>query len=217
MGLSDVYESVQASLIHRIPLPTLDQVISELLSKETRLGLISTSHVDTALATPGSRGRGPFGGSRGFSTSGPGHYHSDCPKNSTRRDTHPQSTTATTGVSSTASAFPNLIDVNDLFALVQQIMSVSNNPSTALSASSGISPWIYGRLFSSSAPPYLIDPSIELFPKDVDVPADLLDDSLHAAPPTIIYLVESPSTDSVPPIAPPICRSTRVREIPSHF
>ncbi|GFY80534.1 hypothetical protein Acr_01g0003430 [Actinidia rufa] len=40
--------------------------ISELLSEETRLGLVSTSHVDTALATPGSRSRGSSGGSRGF-------------------------------------------------------------------------------------------------------------------------------------------------------
>ncbi|GFZ05366.1 hypothetical protein Acr_17g0009380 [Actinidia rufa] len=70
MGLSDIYEPVRASLLHRIPLPTLEQAISELLSKETRLGLVSTSHVDTALATPGSRGRGSSSGSRGFSAFG---------------------------------------------------------------------------------------------------------------------------------------------------
>ncbi|GFY89195.1 hypothetical protein Acr_06g0011350 [Actinidia rufa] len=71
MGLSDIYEPVRASLLHRIPLPTLEQAISELLSEETRLGLVSTSHVATALATPGSRGRGSSGGSRSFSASGP--------------------------------------------------------------------------------------------------------------------------------------------------
>ncbi|GFZ05934.1 hypothetical protein Acr_18g0001040 [Actinidia rufa] len=176
MGLSDIYEPVRTSLLHRIPLPTLEQAISELLSEETRLGLVSTSHVDTALATPGSRGRGSSGRSRGFSASGsqssggsasrpnectfchatdhrlltcpirvcktcrqrgPGHYRSDCPNNPTRRDTRPQSTTVTVGVSSTASASPTLIDVSDLPALVQQIMSASGNPSTALSASTG--------------------------------------------------------------------------------
>ena len=181
MGLSDIYEPVRASLLHRIPLPTLEQAISELLSEETRLGLISSSHVDTALAAPVSKGRGSFGGSRGFSTSGtqssgsasrhnectfchatdhrlltcpvrfcqycrkkgPGHYKSDCPNNPTRRYTRPQSTAATVEVSSSASTPPTLIDVSDLPALVQQILSASGNPSTALSASSGISPWYF--------------------------------------------------------------------------
>ncbi|GFY81173.1 nucleoside diphosphate kinase [Actinidia rufa] len=68
---------------------------------------------------------------------GPGHYRSDCPNNSIRRDTRPQSTAATAGVSSTASASPTLIDISDLPALVQQIMSASGNPSTALSVSTG--------------------------------------------------------------------------------
>ncbi|GFS40568.1 hypothetical protein Acr_00g0069360 [Actinidia rufa] len=177
MGLSDIYEPVRASLLHRIPLPTLEQAISELLSEETRLGLVSTSHVATAFATSGSRGRGSSGGSRSFSASGsqssggsasrpnectfchatdhrlltcpirvcktcrqrgPDHYRSDCPNNPTRRDTRPQSTAATAGVSSTTSASPTLIDVSDLPALVQQILSASGNPSTALSASTGV-------------------------------------------------------------------------------
>ncbi|GFY86213.1 hypothetical protein Acr_04g0009510 [Actinidia rufa] len=138
MGLSDIYEPVRASLLHRIPLPTLEQAISELLSEETRLGLVSTSHVATALATPGSRGRGSSGGSRSFfSLWSSILWWSDCPNNSTRRDTRPQSTAATAGVSSTASASFTLIDISDLPALVQQIMSASGNPSTALSASTG--------------------------------------------------------------------------------
>ncbi|GFZ03607.1 hypothetical protein Acr_16g0002310 [Actinidia rufa] len=177
MGLSDIYEPVRASLLHRNPLPTLEQAISELLSEETRLGLVSTSHVATALATPGSRGRGSSSGSRSFSASsspssggsasrpnectfchatdhrlltcpirvcknchrrGPGHYRSDCPNNPTRRDTRPQSTACHCwGVSSTASASSTLINISDLPALVQQIMSASGNPSTALSASTG--------------------------------------------------------------------------------
>ncbi|GFZ19147.1 hypothetical protein Acr_27g0008860 [Actinidia rufa] len=44
MGLSDIYELVRASLLHCIPLPTLEQAISELLSEETHLGLVSISH-----------------------------------------------------------------------------------------------------------------------------------------------------------------------------
>ncbi|GFZ16856.1 hypothetical protein Acr_26g0001260 [Actinidia rufa] len=150
MGLSDIYEPVRAFLLHRIPLLTLEQAISELLSEETRLGLVSTFHVDIALATPSSRGRGSSGGSR-FSIwfckhcrqRGPGHYRSDCPNNPTRRDTHPQSTTATAGVSSTAFASSILIDVSDLPTLVQQILSASGNPSIALSASTDISSWYF--------------------------------------------------------------------------
>ncbi|GFY90215.1 hypothetical protein Acr_07g0004120 [Actinidia rufa] len=385
MGLSDVYEPVRASFLHRIPLLTLDQAISEFLSEETCLGLILTSYVDTTLATPGSKGRGPSSGSR---------------------DTRPQSTTVNVGVSSITSASDTLIDVSDLPAFVQRIMSSFGNPFIALSASLGISPWyfdsgysnhmtfdlsifsskssessfpviyttngssmtvdhvghvstsalslphtyyvrrdgnltrrtrypsgpapfraehgilphrscpgtseqngrakrkhrhlldttrallisfgcperfwgevaltatytinqvpsplgnltLYERLYGtlpdyhsllflvvlalsyynhmselnyslglvyvaswgmglnikaivlsySSAPPYLIEPSIELFHEDVNVSADLLDDNLHAAPPTIVYPVESPSTDSTPLVAPPIRRSTRV-------
>ncbi|GFS37464.1 hypothetical protein Acr_00g0052120 [Actinidia rufa] len=170
----------------------------------------------TALATPGSRGCGSSGGSCSFSASGsqssggsasrsnectfchatdhrlltcpirvcktcrqrgPGHYRSDCPNNPTRRDTCPQSTAATAGVSSTASVSPTLIDISDLPALVSAIMSAS----------------------------------------DVDVPADLLDDTLHVAPPPIVYPVESSSTDPAPPVLPlvplpsdiPVCRSIR--------
>ena len=53
--------------------------------------------------------------------------------------TLPHSTAATVEASSTASASPTLIDVRDLLALVQQIMSASSKPSTALTAPSGIS------------------------------------------------------------------------------
>ncbi|GFY93428.1 hypothetical protein Acr_08g0018240 [Actinidia rufa] len=75
-------------------------------------------------------------------------------------------------------------------------------------------PRLFYKLSSSSAPSYLSDPSIELFPEDVDLPAD----APRAAPPATVYPVESPSTDSVPPIAPPVPlprellvrRSTRV-------
>ncbi|GFS37321.1 hypothetical protein Acr_00g0051390 [Actinidia rufa] len=177
MGLSDIYEPVRASLLHRIPLPTLEQAISELLSEETRLGLVSTSHVATALATLGSRGRGSSSGSRSFSASGSQFSggsasrpnESDCPNNPTRRDTRPQFPAATAGVSSTTSASPTLINLS-----------------------------------SSSTPPYLTDPFIDLFPDDVDVPADPPDDTLHVAPPSIVYPVESSSTDPAPPVLAPI-------------
>ncbi|PSS08272.1 Endonuclease, partial [Actinidia chinensis var. chinensis] len=81
------------------------------------------------------------------------------------------------------------------------------------------------QMSSSSTPPYLTDPSIDLFPEDVDVPADPPDDTLHVAPPPIVYPVESSSTDPAPPVLPPVPlpsdipvrRSTRVREVPSYL
>ncbi|GFS37423.1 hypothetical protein Acr_00g0051930 [Actinidia rufa] len=134
VGLSDIYEPVRAFLLHRIPLPTLEQAISELLSEETRLGLVSTSHVNTALATSGSRGRSS-GGSCGFSASG-----SQSSGPIVRITLHIETLVLSLlllllGYPLLLSASPTLIDVSDLPALVQQILSASGNPSTALSAS----------------------------------------------------------------------------------
>ncbi|GFY84590.1 hypothetical protein Acr_03g0013640 [Actinidia rufa] len=212
MGLSDIYEPVRASLLHRIPLPTLEQAISELLFEETHLGLISSSHVDTALAAPVSKGRGSFGGSRG-----PGHYKSDCPNNPTCRYTRPQSTAATVEVSSSASTPPTLIDVSDLPALVQQILSASGNPSTALSASSVI--------FFLCSPYILLILPLIFFLKMLTFLLLFLMMLSHDVSPPLVYPVESPSTDPAPSVAPPthlpsdlpVRRSTRVREVPSHL
>ena len=41
MGLTDKFENVRASLLHRKPLLTLEEAIPELLSEETRLHLRS--------------------------------------------------------------------------------------------------------------------------------------------------------------------------------
>ncbi|GFY80208.1 hypothetical protein Acr_01g0000170 [Actinidia rufa] len=106
---------------------------------------------------------------------GPGHYKSDCPNNPTRRYARPQSTAATVGVSSSASAPPTLIDVSNLPTLVQQILSASGNPSTALSASSDVD--VLLLLFLMVLP-------------------------MIVSPP-LVYPVESPSTDPAPSVAPP--------------
>lgn len=37
MGITDKFENVQASLLHRHPLPTLDATIPELISEESRI------------------------------------------------------------------------------------------------------------------------------------------------------------------------------------
>ncbi|KAK3029010.1 hypothetical protein RJ639_038213 [Escallonia herrerae] len=54
MSLTDAYESVQSSLLHQSPLPTLDNVVAELRYEETRRGLLQTRRPDT----------GPFGVTR---------------------------------------------------------------------------------------------------------------------------------------------------------
>ncbi|XP_028111579.1 uncharacterized protein LOC114309901 [Camellia sinensis] len=52
MDLTPRFEPVRASLLHRTPLPTLEQAISELLSEETRFGTLHPHPVDSVLATP---------------------------------------------------------------------------------------------------------------------------------------------------------------------
>ncbi|KAF7126447.1 hypothetical protein RHSIM_Rhsim11G0068500 [Rhododendron simsii] len=109
MALTIDFEPVRASLLHRNPLPTLDQAISELLSEETRLGTLKSQSLDSALAThrrrdvQPSQSSGPpsqFPGSCTYCHSlshellrcpvrtckhchktGPRHYQSDCWKN----------------------------------------------------------------------------------------------------------------------------------------
>ncbi|KAJ9543849.1 hypothetical protein OSB04_023556 [Centaurea solstitialis] len=61
MGLTDKFENVCASLLHIHPLPTLEDVITELLSEETRLQLRPPMPAETVLYTPSStKPRGKF-------------------------------------------------------------------------------------------------------------------------------------------------------------
>ncbi|CAL1410802.1 unnamed protein product [Linum trigynum] len=54
MALHPDVETVRASLLHRSPLPTLENAISELISEETRLGMLKSRRTDMVLATPSS-------------------------------------------------------------------------------------------------------------------------------------------------------------------
>ena len=51
MAFHKNFEPVRASLLYRMPLPTLEQATSELLSEKIRLG-IHTKVLDSVLATP---------------------------------------------------------------------------------------------------------------------------------------------------------------------
>ncbi|KAH7845757.1 hypothetical protein Vadar_005655 [Vaccinium darrowii] len=108
MALTSDFEPVRASFLHRNPLPTLEQAISELLSEETRLGTTKSQRLDVVLATHQTR----IGSSAPNSNlcrychspdhqllycpvrickhclkPGKGHYQEDCYKNPDRRAT----------------------------------------------------------------------------------------------------------------------------------
>ncbi|KAK3008451.1 hypothetical protein RJ639_013548 [Escallonia herrerae] len=118
MALTDDFESVRASLLHRSPFQTLEAAISDLLYEETRLGSLKSQRTDVVLATSASR---PFKGNfldsrqkrckychesghflldcpiricKMCHRKGPSHYLEDCPKNPMKQATshRPQST-----------------------------------------------------------------------------------------------------------------------------
>ncbi|KAJ9554225.1 hypothetical protein OSB04_018270 [Centaurea solstitialis] len=94
MGLQDKYENVRASLLHRHPLPSLDDAITELLSEETRLQLRTPAPApsESVFYTPSSskpKGKGfqnsynkpqgkPSTNECAFCHS-PSHFLVDCP------------------------------------------------------------------------------------------------------------------------------------------
>ncbi|GMQ02754.1 hypothetical protein CsSME_00048842 [Camellia sinensis var. sinensis] len=51
MALTPVFELVRASLLHRDPLPTLEQAVTELLFEETPLAILKPT-TDTILVVP---------------------------------------------------------------------------------------------------------------------------------------------------------------------
>ncbi|GFS37407.1 hypothetical protein Acr_00g0051810 [Actinidia rufa] len=55
MALRDDFDPVCASLLHRSPLPTLEDAVSKLLSEKTCLGSLKTHQLNNVLATPQGR------------------------------------------------------------------------------------------------------------------------------------------------------------------
>ena len=53
MALTQDFEPVRAALLHRVPLPSLESALTELISEETRLEIGKISHMaDTVHAVP---------------------------------------------------------------------------------------------------------------------------------------------------------------------
>ncbi|KAK2990000.1 hypothetical protein RJ640_009738 [Escallonia rubra] len=162
---SDAYESVQSSLLHRSPLPTLDNAVAELLYEETRRGLLQTRCPDTVLAAPSQ----PSHISSPSSTSrhslcrkiGAGHFPQDCPRNPEKWSKNPSSTSAPPKPGNQSRFKPSshsaavaddvlndspssTLSVNDVAEIVKQIMSNSGTPSSsALSVTSGNPTWYF--------------------------------------------------------------------------
>ncbi|WOG96566.1 hypothetical protein DCAR_0415902 [Daucus carota subsp. sativus] len=197
MALTQDFEPVRAALLHRVPLPSLESSVAELISEETRLGLGKLeSVVDNVLAVPSvSTSDKPF--CRFCRQSG--HVTKDCItlRNHTCQHCHQkghysiqfckkkpsfhsnkftQSSAAVTSESPTTST-------SELESLLKQVLLKANSPSTAFSVTS--------------------DPSIEL---------------TQPSPTTNVPLTEvqsedsniEPSTQPSPPEEP--VRSTRVRK-----
>lgn len=54
MALNKNFEPVRISLLHRVPLPSLESTIFELISKETRLGIGKSTPTDVVLVVHSS-------------------------------------------------------------------------------------------------------------------------------------------------------------------
>ncbi|KAK2981018.1 hypothetical protein RJ640_012177 [Escallonia rubra] len=135
MSLTDAYESVQSSLLHWSPLPTLDNAVAELLYEETRQGLLQTRRPDITMSQIGT-----------------GHFPRDCPCNTEKWSKNPSSTSAPPKPGLQSRFKPpshsandvlndsssSALSVNDVAEIVKQIMYNSGTlSSSALSVTSG--------------------------------------------------------------------------------
>lgn len=85
MSLTNDFEHVHASLLHRSPLPTLDQAITELLSEETHLAPRKPTPINVAFTTvkgsPSNNKHQSYGSSKKICNycKKPGHILLECP------------------------------------------------------------------------------------------------------------------------------------------
>ena len=173
MALTDEFEHVRVSLLHRSPLHTLEQAVSELLSEETRLATRKIPHSDVVFATHRGSSSSFHNTRSGFTkkckyckktdhlvldcpsrtcqichVQGPGHSLRDCPQNKSSqniasRGGPPKSAVAAADNSSSA-ASASESTVAHLEDLLRQILNQPGNPhSTAMSVTSGISSWFF--------------------------------------------------------------------------
>nr|XP_017251186.1 PREDICTED: uncharacterized protein LOC108221814 [Daucus carota subsp. sativus] len=153
MALTQDFEPVRAALLHRVPLPSLESSVAELISEETRLGLGKfKSVVDNVLAVPpvptSDKSFCRFCRQNGHVTKDcitlrnhtcqhchqKGHYSIQFCKRkpSFQSNKFTQSSAAATSESPTTST-------SELESLLKQVLLKANSPSTAFSVTSGSS------------------------------------------------------------------------------
>ncbi|WOH13399.1 hypothetical protein DCAR_0832909 [Daucus carota subsp. sativus] len=156
MALTQDFEPVRAALLHRVPLPSLESSVAELISEETRLGLGKfKSVVDNVLAVPPVP---TFDKSFCRFCRQNGHVTKDCItlRNHTCQHCHQkghysiqfckrkplshsnkftQSSAAATSESPSSST-------SELESLLKQVLLKANSPSTAFSVTSGNSCYV---------------------------------------------------------------------------
>ncbi|WOH12602.1 hypothetical protein DCAR_0832108 [Daucus carota subsp. sativus] len=168
MALTQDFEPVRAALLHRVPLPSLESSVTELISEETRLGIGKiNSMTDTVLAVPPvSTSDKPF--CRFCRQSG--HVTKDCValRNHTCQHCHQKghysiqfckkkpsfhankftrSSAAATSESTSENA--PTTSTSELESLLKQVLSKTSSPSTAFSVTSGTSYVILVLILSS--------------------------------------------------------------------
>ncbi|KAF7135343.1 hypothetical protein RHSIM_Rhsim08G0173500 [Rhododendron simsii] len=133
------FEPVRGSLLHRSPHPTLEQVISKLLSEETRHSSLKPKSMDSVLATHHHRIRV----CKHCHQVGPGHYQSHCLQNPVNANKGSPSysftaqpsggNVAPTSIGSrTATAPTSYAFNNDVEDILKKLMPMSNTQQPAV-------------------------------------------------------------------------------------
>ncbi|XP_045822099.1 uncharacterized protein LOC123914983 [Trifolium pratense] len=154
MALRDDFEGLRGAILHRIPLPKVDSVVSELLAEETRLKSQSNPHQargiisnpSSVFAAPFHKGKPQGRAAIGFDECsfcrGKGHWKSQCPKllKVSRTDFRSPSSNvvdiAPTMVGSSIGHIYSPETISQAFDLVEQFQKFLSTQPRAMSASS---------------------------------------------------------------------------------
>ncbi|WOH05162.1 hypothetical protein DCAR_0624576 [Daucus carota subsp. sativus] len=174
MALTQDYEPVRAALLHRVPLPSLESSVAELISEETRLGLGKLkSVVDNVLAVPPVP---TFDKSFCRFCRQSGHVTKDCItlRNHTcqhcnqkghysiqfcKRKPSFHSNKFTPSSAAATSECPTT-STSELESLLKQVLLKANSPSTAFSVTSDF------KIDTSTSISHFTDPFVDLHPTD---------------------------------------------------
>ncbi|WOH02105.1 hypothetical protein DCAR_0521493 [Daucus carota subsp. sativus] len=155
MALTQDFEPVRAALLHRVPLPSLESAVAELISEETRLDIGKGSIVeDMVLATP-SPSTSTFDKPFCKFCRQNGHFIKECVtlRNHTCQNCHQKGHSAQfckkpssgsnklshPSVDVTSDSTPPTASTSELESLLKQVLSKIDSSSTAFTVTSGSS------------------------------------------------------------------------------